>query len=62
MIRHSHVQVNGKKVSIPSLQVRAGDKLEIRETSKKKKATGKVKSAKKTGKKTVKTSKKASMR
>lgn len=37
LIRHNHVQVNTKKVSIPSVQVRAGDKIEIRDTSKKKK-------------------------
>jgi small subunit ribosomal protein S4 len=37
LIRHSHYLINGKKVSIPSMQVRAGDKIEVRETSKKRK-------------------------
>jgi small subunit ribosomal protein S4 len=37
LIRHAHVGINGKKVSIPSVQVRAGDKIEVREPNKKKK-------------------------
>jgi small subunit ribosomal protein S4 len=35
LVGHGHVLVNGKKVDIPSYQVKAGDKLEIREKSKK---------------------------
>ena len=29
-VRHGHVRLNGKTANIPSLQIRAGDKLEIR--------------------------------
>ncbi len=35
VVRHGHVQVNGKKVNIPSFQVKVGDVVEIREGSKK---------------------------
>ena len=33
MIRHGHIQVNGKKVDIPSYTVKPGDQVEIREKS-----------------------------
>ncbi|MEI8328121.1 MAG: 30S ribosomal protein S4 [Candidatus Taylorbacteria bacterium] len=36
MVSHGHITVNGKKVTIPSLQVKTGDKLAIREGSKNK--------------------------
>jgi small subunit ribosomal protein S4 len=35
IVRHGHVSVNGKKVNIPSFQVKIGDVIEIREKSKK---------------------------
>ena len=35
VVRHGHVQVNGKKVNIPSYQVNAGDEIAIRESAKK---------------------------
>jgi small subunit ribosomal protein S4 len=35
VVRHGHVQVNGRKVNIPSFQVRVGDEIAIREGSKK---------------------------
>jgi small subunit ribosomal protein S4 len=35
IVRHGHVQVNGRKVNIPSFQVKVGDLVEIREGSKK---------------------------
>ncbi|MBE7181972.1 MAG: 30S ribosomal protein S4 [Terriglobus roseus] len=35
VVRHGHVQVNGKKVNIPSYQVKVGDVIEIREKAKK---------------------------
>jgi small subunit ribosomal protein S4 len=31
LVRHSHVQVNGKKVNIPSYAVRAGDVVQVKE-------------------------------
>ena len=34
LVKHNHFLVNGKKVNIPSYQIRAGDVLEIREKSK----------------------------
>jgi small subunit ribosomal protein S4 len=34
MVRHGHFQVNGRKVDIPSFQVRPGDVVEVREGSK----------------------------
>ena len=33
-VSHGHVLVNGKKVNIPSYQVKVGDKIEVRERSK----------------------------
>src|ERR1700723_1006908 len=35
IVRHGHVQVNGRKVNIPSFQVGVGDEIKIREGSKK---------------------------
>ena len=35
VVRHGHVQVNGRKVNIPSYQVNAGDEIAIRESAKK---------------------------
>jgi small subunit ribosomal protein S4 len=35
VVRHGHVLVNGKKVNIPSYQVRVGDEIAIREVAKK---------------------------
>ncbi len=35
VVRHGHVQVNGKKVNIPSYQVNAGDEIAIREGARK---------------------------
>jgi len=32
-VRHGHVQVNGRRVNIPSFQVRAGDEIAIQEKS-----------------------------
>jgi small subunit ribosomal protein S4 len=34
VVRHGHVQVNGRKVNIPSFIVKAGDEVAIRESSK----------------------------
>jgi len=34
-VRHGHVQVNGRKVNIPSFQVKPGDEIAIREGSRK---------------------------
>jgi small subunit ribosomal protein S4 len=34
IVRHGHVQVNGRKVNIPSFQVNVGDEVAIREGSK----------------------------
>jgi len=34
-VRHNHFVVNGKKVNIPSYQVKKGDVIELREKSKK---------------------------
>ena len=33
LVRHSHVRVNGKKVNIPSYQVRAGDEVQVKEAT-----------------------------
>src|SRR5688572_25517628 len=33
MVRHGHFQVNGRKVNIPSFQVKTGDLVEVREGS-----------------------------
>lgn len=35
LVNHGHIKVNGKKVDIPSYDVRVGDKIEVREKSKK---------------------------
>jgi small subunit ribosomal protein S4 len=35
LVRHSHILVNGRRVNIPSYSVRAGDRVEVRESSKK---------------------------
>jgi small subunit ribosomal protein S4 len=35
LVRHGHVQVNGRRVDIPSFQVRPNDVIEIQESSKK---------------------------
>jgi small subunit ribosomal protein S4 len=35
LVRHGHVQVNGRKVNIPSYQVNSGDEVAIRERSQK---------------------------
>lgn len=35
LVRHGHVQVNGRKVNIPSFQCKVGDEIAIREGSKK---------------------------
>jgi len=35
VVRHGHVNVNGRKVNIPSFQVKVGDVIELREKSKK---------------------------
>jgi small subunit ribosomal protein S4 len=34
IVRHGHVQVNGRKVNIPSFQCKVGDEIAIRESSK----------------------------
>jgi small subunit ribosomal protein S4 len=36
LVRHRHVEVNGKRVSIPSYVVKPGDKVSIREKSRNK--------------------------
>ncbi len=35
VVRHGHVQVNGRKVNIPSFQCKVGDEIQIREGSRK---------------------------
>ena len=35
IVRHGHIQVNGRKVDIPSYQVKAGDEIAVRENAKK---------------------------
>jgi small subunit ribosomal protein S4 len=35
LVRHGHVEVNGRKVNIPSCEVKAGDEIAIREGSRK---------------------------
>ena len=35
LVRHGHVQVNGKKVNIPSYEVNVGEEIQIRESSRK---------------------------
>jgi len=34
IVRHGHIQVNGRKVNIPSIQVKPGDEVAVREPSK----------------------------
>jgi small subunit ribosomal protein S4 len=34
VVRHNHIRVNGKKVNIPSYQVKVGDVVEIKDKSK----------------------------
>ena len=33
VVRHGHIQVNGRKVNIPSFQVKVGDEVAVRESS-----------------------------
>jgi small subunit ribosomal protein S4 len=35
LVRHGHIEVNGKKINIPSYQVRKGDAIQVREKSRK---------------------------
>src|SRR5580700_6693691 len=35
LVRHGHIEVNGRKVNIPSYEVSAGEEISIRENSKK---------------------------
>ncbi len=35
LVKHNHVHVNGKRLNIPSVHLKAGDKIEIREESRK---------------------------
>jgi small subunit ribosomal protein S4 len=35
LVRHGHIQVNGRKVNIPSFQCKVGDEIAVREGSKK---------------------------
>jgi small subunit ribosomal protein S4 len=35
IVRHGHIQVNGKKVNIPSYQVNAGDEIALRDSARK---------------------------
>jgi small subunit ribosomal protein S4 len=35
LVRHGHIEVNGKKTNIPSYQVRKGDAIQVREKSRK---------------------------
>jgi len=35
IVRHGHIQVNGRKVNIPSFQCKVGDEVQVREGSKK---------------------------
>jgi small subunit ribosomal protein S4 len=35
LVRHGHITINGRKVDIPSVQVRAGDEVSVREKSRK---------------------------
>jgi small subunit ribosomal protein S4 len=36
MVTHAHIRLYGKKVDVPSIQVKAGDTIEVKESSKKK--------------------------
>ena len=33
LVRHGHIQVNGRKVNIPSFQCKVGDEIQVREAS-----------------------------
>jgi small subunit ribosomal protein S4 len=35
LVRHGHIQVNGKKVNIPSYEVSVGEEIQVRESSRK---------------------------
>jgi len=35
LVRHGHIEVNGKKINVPSYQVRKGDSIQVREKSRK---------------------------
>ena len=35
IVRHGHIDVNGRRVNIPSYQVSAGDEIQVREKAKK---------------------------
>src|SRR6202021_2590695 len=35
IVRHGHIQVNGRKVNLPSYQVNAGDEIALRDAAKK---------------------------
>ena len=35
IVRHGHIEVNGRKVNIPSYEVKAGDEIAVRENSRK---------------------------
>ena len=35
LVRHGHIEVNGKKINIPSYQVKKGDAIQVREKSRK---------------------------
>ncbi len=35
LVRHGHIQVNGRKVDIPSCEIRVGDEISVRERSRK---------------------------
>jgi small subunit ribosomal protein S4 len=35
LVKHNHILINGKRVNIPSYVLKAGDKLEVRESSRK---------------------------
>ncbi|MGA2905185.1 MAG: 30S ribosomal protein S4 [Candidatus Korobacteraceae bacterium] len=35
LVRHGHITVNGRKVNVPSYQVKAGDEISVRESSQK---------------------------
>jgi small subunit ribosomal protein S4 len=42
MVNHGHLLINGKKVNIPSFQLRKGDKISFRDSSKKKPFFGQI--------------------
>ncbi len=35
LVRHGHIEVNGKKINVPSYQMRKGDVIQVREKSRK---------------------------